>query len=94
MALAFLRFATNGRLLAASENRPSLKAGERGDAVAIVQMALIDLGFAMPKSTNAGRQLPDGVFVSGPERIDGGWDCGASDTGRSGVADRRPIQAA
>lgn len=69
MALAFLRFATNGRLLAASENRPSLKAGERGDAVAIVQMALIDLGFAMPKSTNAGRQLPDGVFGSETDAV-------------------------
>jgi peptidoglycan hydrolase-like protein with peptidoglycan-binding domain len=65
MALTSSRFATNTRLLAASENRPSLKVGERGEAVAIVQMALIDLGFAMPNSTAGGKQLPDGVF--GPE---------------------------
>lgn len=65
MALTSLRFASNARLLAASENKPSLKVGERGDAIAIVQMALSDLGFALPKSTADGKQLPDGVF--GPE---------------------------
>jgi peptidoglycan hydrolase-like protein with peptidoglycan-binding domain len=67
MALTSLRFASNPRLVAASENAPSLKAGERGDAVAIVQIALMDLGFAMPKSTAGGNKLPDGIL--GPETV-------------------------
>lgn len=62
MPLTSMRFGSNARLLAASDNKPALKLGEKGDAVAIVQMALVDLGFKMPKTTGDGRKLPDGVF--------------------------------
>ena len=62
MALISMRFGSNARLLAASENKPAIKSGEKGAAVAILQMALIDLGFAMPKTTGNGKKLPDGIF--------------------------------
>ncbi len=62
MALTSMRFGSNARLLAASENSPSIKLGEKGDAVAILQMALLDLGFQMPRTTASGTKLPDGVF--------------------------------
>lgn len=65
MALISPRFSANERLRKAAENTPPLKQGERGQAVAIVQLALIDLGFAMPNSTSGGRMMPDGIF--GPE---------------------------
>ncbi len=65
MALTSPRFSANDRLRKASENTPPVKQGDRGEAVAILQMALLDLGMAMPNSTNQGRTLPDGIF--GPE---------------------------
>ena len=56
--------AGNGRLERAFDNDPPLKAGEAGEAVRLVQHALVDDGFALPGSTKPGGQL-DGVF--GPE---------------------------
>ena len=47
-------------LLAAGDNRSALRRGANGKAVRIVQQALIDLGFAMPRSTAKG--TPDGIF--------------------------------
>ena len=62
MALQLSRFGRNGRLQKASENSPPLKQGENGEAVAIVQQALIDLGYVMPITTNGGRNLADGIY--------------------------------
>lgn len=61
MALKSPRFASNTRLQRASEDRPALNAGEHGEAVRLVQQALIDLGFAMPISTRKFGS-PDGVY--------------------------------
>lgn len=65
MALNSPRFSRDARLKQAAENHPPLRQGEQGEAVAIVQQALIDLQFAMPGSTRNGRSLPDGIY--GPE---------------------------
>ena len=65
MSVSSPRFTRNGRLVKASENKPPMKQGEKGEAVAIVQDAFIDLGFALPISTANGRKLADGVY--GPE---------------------------
>src|SRR5262245_22700461 len=62
MALSNPRFSTTPALMAASDNRPPLQLGATGEAVAIVQQALVDLGLDMPVSTGQGRSLPDGVF--------------------------------
>ena len=64
MALVSPRFADNIRLQAAARNSPPLRKGETGEAVAILQRALVDLGFAMPLSTNQQTTLPDGIYGS------------------------------
>jgi peptidoglycan hydrolase-like protein with peptidoglycan-binding domain len=69
MALRAGRFSKNARLEQASNNKPSMKQGEKGEAVAIVQQALVDLGFAMPNTTNNGRSLADGIFGSETVRV-------------------------
>jgi peptidoglycan hydrolase-like protein with peptidoglycan-binding domain len=67
MALQSPRFGGNARLRQASENNPALSQGEQGEAVAIVQLALVDLGYSLPRTTAAGSTLPDGIF--GPETL-------------------------
>ena len=62
MALANPRFSSNRELAAAANNKPSLKRGAKGEGVAILQQALLDLGFALPVSTRARSGLPDGVY--------------------------------
>lgn len=66
MALRSPRFADNARLQAASENSPPMRPGETGEAVAILQQALVDLGFKMPVSFAKGG--PDGVYGGETER--------------------------
>jgi len=56
------RFSNEPDLVKASSNNPALRQGARGTGVRALQMALIDLGFPMPVSTNSGRNLPDGIF--------------------------------
>ena len=51
MPLTSPRFAGNARLQSAANNSPAMGFGERGDAVAIVQQAYLDLGYPMPIST-------------------------------------------
>jgi len=52
------RFKNNSRLQQASNNNPSMTRGEHDRAaVAIIQQALVDLGYFMPRST-----LPDGTL--------------------------------
>jgi peptidoglycan hydrolase-like protein with peptidoglycan-binding domain len=69
MALGAGRFSVNPRLQSASNNSPSMKQGEKGVAVAIVQQALVDLGFAMPLTTNNRRSLTDGIFGAETVRV-------------------------
>src|SRR5262245_52465972 len=61
MALKSPRFAGNARLQAAANNSPTIKWGEQGEAVKILQQAYLDLGFAMPISTKK-TGSPDGIF--------------------------------
>jgi hypothetical protein len=61
MALSSPRFATNTRLQRVAENRPAMNWGEVGEAVRLVQQALIDLGHRMPISTRK-HGSPDGIF--------------------------------
>lgn len=62
MALSNPRFSSNAVLAAAPENQPPLERGANGEGVAILQQALLDLGFAMPVSTRARGGLPDGIY--------------------------------
>ena len=61
MTLKSPRFSSNERLRRADDNRPALCLGETGEAVRILQQALIDLGFPLPLSTRK-YGSPDGVF--------------------------------
>lgn len=61
MALTSDRFKDNVRLQSAAQNSPYMKWGERGDAVALVQKAYVDLNFNLPNSTGAGGVM-DGIF--------------------------------
>src|SRR4029450_7104625 len=62
MALQCARFSSEPDIVRASTNSPPLRRGSHGDGVHVVQLALIDLGFAMPISTKNGASLPDGVL--------------------------------
>jgi peptidoglycan hydrolase-like protein with peptidoglycan-binding domain len=62
MDLKSPRFAGNQRLQNTYDNSPVMKKGEKGDAVKLLQQALIDQGFPMPISTGGGTQPPDGIF--------------------------------
>jgi hypothetical protein len=61
MALSSSRFTSSRRLVAASTNSPPLRRGARGRAVHLIQFALLDLGYRMPRSTG-GNMSPDGIY--------------------------------
>jgi peptidoglycan hydrolase-like protein with peptidoglycan-binding domain len=62
--MEFPAFQANVHMIAASRNAPAIRSGAHGSHVRLLQGALMDLGFKMPKSVRStGR--PDGVF--GPE---------------------------
>jgi len=69
MPLRAGRFSVNARLRNAANGSPSLRRGERGEAVAILQQALVDLGFAMPLTTSNGQKLADGIFGNETLRV-------------------------
>lgn len=62
MVLQCARFSSEPDIVRASTNSPPLRQGSRGEGVRVLQLALIDLGFAMPISTSNGTSLPDGIF--------------------------------
>jgi len=62
MAFQCARFSSEPDIVRASTNSPPLRQGSRGEGVRVLQLALIDLGFAMTISTNNGASLPDGIF--------------------------------
>jgi hypothetical protein len=68
VALKSPRFAPVPRLQRASVNNPPLSYGETGQPVRVLQKALIDLGFPLPKSTRKFNS-PDGIF--GDETVAG-----------------------
>ena len=59
--LTATRFAGDTRLEAAFDNSPAMRRGEKSDAVAKVQQALVDDGFEMPVSTRK-TGSPDGIY--------------------------------
>lgn len=68
MSLRTLRFGSEPQLVAADKKQPLLQKGSVGEGVAVLQQALMDLGFAMPHST-ARQHLPDGNFGAETQRI-------------------------
>ena len=64
MSLVCGRLSGNPDIVKASMNAPPLKQGSRGEGVRVLQLAFIDLGTPMPRSTAGGTALPDGIFGS------------------------------
>ncbi|MBI5718676.1 MAG: peptidoglycan-binding protein [Burkholderiales bacterium] len=62
MPLISPRFTSSTTLRKVEQNLAVLKVGASGRAVHLVQMALIDLGFALPVSTADATYSPDGIF--------------------------------
>jgi len=56
------RFLPHRTLRKVAANQATLRHGDRGRAVHIVQQALIDLGYPLPRSTGSVRYSPDGSF--------------------------------
>ena len=61
------RFQPHTRLISAAQNAPPMRRGERGNAVRVLQQALVDLGARMPGSFRAGDF--DGIFGSETETV-------------------------
>src|SRR5579872_4233822 len=62
MPLTSPRFRNERPFIAIEANQNALRRGSSGRHVHLVQMALIDLGFAMPISTASADYSPDGVY--------------------------------
>jgi peptidoglycan hydrolase-like protein with peptidoglycan-binding domain len=67
--LTLPRFINVEQFRRAAENNPPLSFGSRGEGVQAMQLALVELGFAMPMSTGGGTTLPDGIFGSETKSI-------------------------
>ncbi len=61
MALKYPPFTSSLALEQAARNKPALRMGARGVAVALLQGGLLQLGFKLPKSTRPAG-APDGIF--------------------------------
>ena len=61
MALVCGRLSGNADIVKASMNAPPMKQGAHGEGVKVLQLALIDLGTFMPRSTGGGATLPDAI---------------------------------
>lgn len=57
------RFKWNAQLQAAANNAPALFPGAKGSGVHLIQFALLDLGFELPRSTGKAMS-PDGIYGS------------------------------
>ena len=62
MSLSSPRFKNNPQLVAASTSSPWLKKGDKGVGIHLLQFALLDLGFKMPKSMGKHGLSPDGDY--------------------------------
>lgn len=61
MTLSSPRFNSSERLLQAESNDPAMRRGEIGEAVRLIQQALIDLGHPLPTSVRR-YGSPDGIY--------------------------------
>ena len=67
MALTSPRFIASRRLRNVAANQATISKGHSGRSVHLVQQALIDLGYQLPRSTRKAAYSPDGSFGSETE---------------------------
>lgn len=69
MALTSPRFKSSHTLNKVAVTSATLHIGSAGRAVHLVQMALLDLGYAMPNSTGYANYSPDGIYGEETKRV-------------------------
>jgi hypothetical protein len=69
MPLTSPRFTSSSTLNRVAANASKLDRGSRGRAVHLVQMALMDLGYALPLSTGNPSYSPDGIYGEETARV-------------------------
>jgi hypothetical protein len=69
MPLTSPRFTSSSTLNRVAANASKLDRGSRGRGVHLVQMALIDLGYALPLSTGNPSYSPDGIYGEETARV-------------------------
>jgi peptidoglycan hydrolase-like protein with peptidoglycan-binding domain len=92
MTLTAPRFTSIAQLVQASQNSPPLAQGATGKGVQALQLALVELGFAMPRSTKQGTRLPDGIFGTETRSVVTQFQ-GANGLKADGIAGRMTLQA-
>jgi peptidoglycan hydrolase-like protein with peptidoglycan-binding domain len=69
MPLTSPRFASSNTLNRVAANAAKLDLGSTGRAVHLLQMALMDLGYALPLSTGNPNYSPDGIYGEETARV-------------------------
>lgn len=99
MTLQSEKFRLSTRLQEAAENSPPLRPGEEGQPVKLVQEALVEIGYSMPRSTDERTGELDGIYGRETMRVVRefelelhGQDPGKIDLDR-GIAGRQVLHA-
>ena len=87
MPLSYPPFVASDRIRKAAENSPWMTLGESGTAVAILQGALIDLGYKMPISTGK-TGFPDGRYGNETKKTVYQFQLDKKLNGKDGIAGR------
>ena len=93
MALSSPRFKNESELRRIDANQAALRLGARGRHVHLVQMALIDLGFAMPISTGSNDFRPHGQYGRETESTAKAFQRGTPGLAQDGVVGPNTLRA-
>jgi hypothetical protein len=92
MPLLSPRFTSSDTLIAVERNTTVLQRGSKGRDVHLVQMALIDLGYAMPISTASDRESPDGIYGDETFRVVEKFQHDTPDLAKDGIVGQKTIR--
>jgi hypothetical protein len=92
MALTSPRFKSSRTLNNVEANRALLQKGAVGRPVHLVQMALLDLGYAMPRSTGNAQYSPDGIYGEETTRVVKQFQKDSRTLSADGVVGQKTIQ--
>jgi peptidoglycan hydrolase-like protein with peptidoglycan-binding domain len=93
MALTSPRFKSSTTLHRVESGATLLKNGSSGRAVHLVQFALLDLGFTMPRSTGNAASSPDGIYGDETTQVVKLFQKGVPGLSQDGVVGQKTIRA-
>ncbi|MCL4806554.1 MAG: peptidoglycan-binding protein [Thermoanaerobaculia bacterium] len=93
MALSSPRFQSSTTLQRVDSGAALLTTGSSGRAVHLVQFALLDLGFAMPRSTGNASSSPDGVYGEETKAVVKLFQKGVPGLSQDGVVGQKTLRA-